>query len=119
MKRLKIKTKQKLRRRARVRGKISGTATRPRVSVFKSNKHLYVQVIDDISGHTLTQVSTMGGETKGLKVTVSDGEKVGKSLGEKMKAAGIAEVVYDRNGNRYHGVVKAIAEGVRSVGIKV
>ena len=119
MKRLKLKSQQKKRRKARVRGKISGTAEKPRVSVFKSNRHVYVQVIDDVAGHTLTQVSTMAGDTKGLKVTVADGEKIGKSLGEKMKAAGINESVYDRNGNRYHGVVKAIADGVRSAGIKV
>ncbi len=119
MKRLRVKSQQKTRRKARVRGKISGTAEKPRVSVFKSNRHIYVQVIDDVSGRTLTHASTMAGDTKGLKVTVQDGEKIGKSLGEKMKAAGISESVYDRNGNRYHGVVKAIADGVRAAGIKV
>ena len=103
----------------RVRRKIFGAADRPRISVYKSNRHLYVQVIDDQNGHTLTEASSAGGETKGLRVCVESGEKLGESLGKKMKNLGLEQAVYDRNGHRYHGVVKAIAEGVRKSGVQV
>lgn len=105
------------RRKARIRAKISGTASRPRISVFKSNKHLYAQVIDDVVGSTLTSIANLG-EHKTLKVTVADAEKLGQALGEKMKSLKITEAVFDRNGNLYHGVVKALADGTRKAGIK-
>ena len=119
MKRLRIKQEQRKRRKMRVRRKIFGAADRPRISVYKSNRHLYVQVIDDQNGHTLTQASSAGGETKGLRVSVEGGEKLGESLGKKMKNLGLEQAVYDRNGHRYHGVVKAVAEGVRKSGVQV
>jgi len=91
---------------------------RPRISVFKSNRHLYVQVIDDLEGKTLLSASSQSGETKGLKPTVSDGEKLGIALGKMMKDKKITRAVFDRNGSLYHGVVKAIADGARKSGIE-
>jgi large subunit ribosomal protein L18 len=89
------------------------------MSVFKSNKHLYVQVIDDTVGKTLVSVSSRGGQTKGLKPTVADGEKMGEAIGAQMKEQKIAQAVFDRNGHLYHGVVKAVADGARKAGIQL
>ncbi len=116
MKREVQKSNKKIRRKARIRGKITGTPDRPRISIFKSNKHLYAQVLDDVAGRTLTCISNLG-ELKSLKVTVADAEKLGMALGEKMKALNITTAVFDRNGNLYHGVVKALADGTRKSGI--
>jgi large subunit ribosomal protein L18 len=118
MKRLVMKNKRRKRRKMHIRRRIAGTVERPRISVFKSNKHLYVQVIDDLAGNTLLSVSSQSGETKGLRPTVADGEKLGVAVGEKMKAKKITHAVFDRNGNLYHGVVKAIADGARKAGIE-
>ncbi len=117
MSRILIKQRRSARRKVRIRGKISGTALSPRISVFKSNKHLYAQVIDDVAGKTLAAVSNLG-EFKNLKVNVADAEKLGQALGEKMKAINITGAVFDRNGNLFHGVVKALADGTRKAGIK-
>lgn len=119
MKRLEVKQRRLKRRKMRVRHKIKGTAERPRISVYKSNRNLYVQVIDDLSGSTLVSASSYGGETKGLKPCVADAEKLGAALGEQMKSKQISQAVFDRNGNLYHGVVKAIADGARKAGIKL
>jgi len=118
MKRLIEKQKRRKRRKMSIRRRIVGTNERPRVSVFKSNKHLYVQVIDDSEGKTLLAVSSQSGDTKGLKPTVIDGEKLGQSVGAQMKEKKITEAVFDRNGHLYHGVVKAVADGARKAGIK-
>ena len=100
-----------------IRRKISGTPECPRLSVFKSNKHLYAQVIDDTEGRTLVAVSSRAGDTKGLKPTVADGAKLGEVLGTQMKEAKIEKAVFDRNGHLFHGVVKAVADGARKAGI--
>ena len=118
MKRLIMKNRRRTRRKLHIRKRVSGTVARPRISVFKSNRHLYVQVIDDLEGKTVLSVSSQSGETKGLKPTVSDGEKLGASLGKMMKDKKITRAVFDRNGNLYHGVVKAIADGARKAGIE-
>ena len=118
MKRLVLKGTRRKRRKMHIRRRITGTPDRPRISVFKSNRHLYVQVIDDTAGNTLLSASSHGGETKGLKPTVSDGEKLGEVLGKKMKQKKITHAVFDRNGNLYHGVVKAVADGARKAGIE-
>ena len=89
------------------------------MSVFKSNKHLYVQVIDDTEGRTLVSVSSRSGETQGLKPSVEGGEKMGQAVGDLMKEHKLTEAVFDRNGHLYHGVVRAVAEGARKAGIKV
>jgi large subunit ribosomal protein L18 len=119
MKRLIEKRNRRKRRKMSIRRRISGSAERPRVSVFKSNKHLYVQVIDDLAGSTILAVSSQSGETKGLRPTVADGEKLGQAVGAQMKEKQITEAVFDRNGHLYHGVVKAVAEGARKAGIKL
>lgn len=119
MKRIDEKNRKRLQRKKRVRKNISGTSARPRMSVFRSNKYLSVQVIDDVAGHTLSSASLLEAELKGIKNTVEGGEKLGKVIGERLKAAKISSVVFDRNGYRYHGVVKAIADGARSAGIEL
>lgn len=118
MKRLVLKGARRRRRKLHIRKRVSGTPERPRISVFKSNRHLYVQVIDDEAGNTLLSASSHSGETKGLKPKVTDAEKLGVALGKKMREKKISRAVFDRNGNLYHGVVKAIADGARKAGIE-
>ena len=112
-------TKQKEARRVkikyRVRNKISGTAARPRMSVFRSNKQIYVQVIDDEAGKTLVAASSLGQEACPKK---EQAFKVGEVVATKALEAGISEVVFDRNGYLYHGRVKEVAEGARKGGLK-
>ena len=103
-----IKTKRHIRRKLRVRSKIFGTAKRPRLSVFRSNKSLYAQVVDDEKGVTLVSA-------KGVKTT---GEKIGGELAKKAIAKKIKKVVFDRNGFRFHGRVKSLAEGARKGGLE-
>lgn len=119
MKRLIEKRARRNRRKMSIRRKIAGTPQRPRLSVFKSNKHLYVQVIDDSVGNTLVAVSSRSGETRGLKPTVADGTKLGEAVGALMKEKQISEVVFDRNGHLYHGVIRAVADGARKTGIRL
>jgi large subunit ribosomal protein L18 len=113
------KTKRRDKIRKRIRATISGTAERPRMSVYRSNKDIYVQLIDDLAGSTLVAASSTdkGMETaKGSKVDLS--KMVGKLIAEKAKEAGIETVVFDRGGYLYHGRVKALAEGAREDGLK-
>ena len=109
--------KQRLLRHKRVRGKISGTAECPRLHVFRSNKHIYAQVIDDVSGRTLCAASTLEKGFEGLGSNKEAAEKVGKMIAEKAIALGIKTVVFDRGGYVYHGRVQALAEGARSAGL--
>ncbi len=103
--------------RYRVRNKISGTVSRPRLSVFRSNKEIYAQLVDDVKGVTLVATSTkMLGEVKGSKIEQAN--LVGKSIAEKALAAGYDAVVFDRGGYLYHGRVKSLAEGAREGGLK-
>ena len=88
------------------------------MSVYRSNAHMYVQVIDDNAGHTLVSANTMEAELKGLKNTVADAEKLGEAVGKKMLEKNIDTCVFDRNGRLYHGVVKSIADGARKAGVK-
>ena len=109
------------RRHRRVRGKISGTATRPRMCVTRSNNNIYVQVIDDVARKTLVGVSTLGAEFKatGKKgSTVEGASAIGEIIGKKAIEAGITEIVFDRGGHLYHGRVKAVAEAAREAGLK-
>ncbi len=106
----------RLRRKKRVRGKISGTADKPRVTIFKSNKYFYAQAIDDIAGKTLAAV-----DSRAMKLSVSR-ENVGKvaaAFAETLKSKNIETVVYDKNGYLYHGVVAAFADALRDNGIKL
>ncbi len=104
-------------RRRRVRAKVSGTAGRPRLSVFRSNAHLYAQLIDDESGKTLCAASDVDVSTKGAAATVASAREVGALLAKKAVEAGIKTAVFDRGGYKYHGQVKALADGAREGGL--
>ena len=111
----KNKTRQK--RHRRVRNNISGTAERPRLNVFRSNKNIYAQIIDDVAGVTLASASTLDKEvSKGTKT--EQAVVVGKLVAERAVAKGISEVVFDRGGYLYHGRVKALADSARENGLK-
>ena len=112
------KPQARLKRRHRVRAKVSGTPERPRISVFRSNRGIHAQLIDDINGRTLAAVSWTEGDLRGLKPMEQAG-KAGELLAERAKAAGVDSALFDRGGYRYHGKVKAFAEGVREGGLKV
>ena len=101
--------------KTRIRGKISGTAARPRMTVFRSNKAIYVQLIDDLAGKTLVAASSKGLEG-GTKVEVA--AKVGQAVAQKALEAGITEVVFDRNGYLFHGLIKSLADAARTAGLK-
>lgn len=109
------------RRHRRIRRKISGTLERPRLNVFRSLNHIYVQVIDDVAGHTMASASTvepalaeqLSGKTKKEQATF-----IGKTVAERARAAGVETVVFDRGGYIYHGRVKALADGAREGGLK-
>jgi len=105
------------RRHRRVRKKVRGTPDRPRLAVFRSNKHIYAQVIDDVNGLTLASASTMEKDFGGGTATVEAAKKVGKTVGERAKQAGVEIVVLDRGGFRYHGRVAGIADGAREAGL--
>ena len=112
------KLEKRIRIKRRVRGKISGSSELPRLSVYKSNKEIYAQLIDDHSGKTLVSASSRekGVDAKGTKTEVS--AAVGKAIAAKAIAAGIENIVFDRNGFVYHGRVKALADGAREGGLK-
>ncbi|MBA5246789.1 50S ribosomal protein L18 [Marnyiella aurantia] len=110
------KVQKRNRIKSRVRGKISGSAELPRLSVYKSNKEIYAQLIDDKAGVTLASASSRALNATGNKVEISS--EVGKAIAEKAKAAGIESIVFDRNGFVYHGRVKALADGAREGGLK-
>jgi large subunit ribosomal protein L18 len=105
------------RRHRRVRKKVRGTAARPRLAVFRSNKHIYAQVIDDVAGVTLASASTAEKAFTGVGSTVEAAKQVGALLGERAKGAGVETVVFDRGGFSYHGRVAAIADGAREAGL--
>ena len=109
------------RRKLRTRRKISGTPERPRMTVFRSLKHIYAQVVDDVAGKTLAHASTLSKEVKPLaEDTHKTGaaEKVGESIAKQLLAKGVKKVVFDRNGYMYHGRVKALAEAARKAGLE-
>ena len=109
---------QRIKRHARVRGKISGTPERPRLSVFRSENHIYAQIIDDVNGVTLVSANTLEKEFEGLTGNCEGAKKVGAVLAERAKAKGISEVVFDRGGYIFHGRVAALAEGAREGGLQ-
>ena len=107
------------RRKLRIRRKISGTSERPRLSVFRSAKHIYVQAVDDSSGKTVAHISTLAKSLRGIEGTKSDDAKaVGQAVAKALIAQGITKVVFDRNGYLYHGRVRALAEGAREGGLE-
>ena len=109
---------QRMKRHARVRSKISGTAERPRLSVFRSENHIYAQIIDDVAGNTLVSASTVEKSFEGLGSNVEAAKKIGATVAERALKKGIEEVVFDRGGYIYHGRVKELAEGAREGGLK-
>jgi large subunit ribosomal protein L18 len=113
------KTESRTRRHRRVRKKVRGTAIRPRLAVFRSSKHVYAQVVDDVAGRTIASASTIEVESRsGTTANVDAAKAVGKRIGERAKAAGIESVVFDRGGFRYHGRVAGVAEGARDAGLQ-
>jgi large subunit ribosomal protein L18 len=111
----KQKNRMYAQRKKRVRGKIHGTSQRPRVTVFRSNKHFYAQAIDDDRGHTLAYSD---GRKMGLKANREDVKKIAEDLAQKLKSADIETIIFDRNGYLYHGVVASFADALRVAGIK-
>ena len=115
---VKTKSAQRARRHARVRKYVSGTAARPRLSVTRSARHMFVQIIDDTKGLTLASASTMEADLRAAELDkTAKAKRVGELVAERAKAAGIEAVVFDRGGNKYHGRVAAVAEGAREGGL--
>jgi large subunit ribosomal protein L18 len=110
-------TTRRLRRRRRVRAKVRGTAERPRLSVFRSNRGIQAQLIDDVQGHTLAAVTWTEDELKALP-RMDQAKRAGELIAERAKQAGVEECIFDRGGYRYHGKVRALAEGAREAGLK-
>ena len=123
---MRIKTKEDRRDRIkfRIRKKMTGTAQKPRLSVFRSVAHIYVQVIDDMNGQTIASASTVDAKVKGAMAkgvaggNIKGAELIGTTIAERLKEKGITKVVFDRNGFLYHGRVRAIAEAARSAGLE-
>jgi large subunit ribosomal protein L18 len=111
------KPAKRLRRRRRVRAKVRGTAERPRLSVFRSNRGIQAQLIDDVEGHTVAAVNWVEGDLKSLG-RMDQAKRAGELLAERAKAAGVETCVFDRGGYRYHGKVKALADGAREGGLR-
>jgi large subunit ribosomal protein L18 len=119
MNRIQLKSHKRLRRKKGLRKRIMGYPGQPRLSVFRSARHIYAQVIDDLSGKTLASASTnekVGKADKGGNCGAA--EMVGARVAERAKAAGVSAIVFDRNGFRYHGRIKALADGARKAGLK-
>lgn len=115
------KVQARAKRKKRIRGKISGTAQRPRLAIFRSANNIYAQMVDDTQQKTILVASTVDKELKGKLKNAANSEAakaVGKLLAEKAKKKGIKEVIFDRSGYLYHGRVKALAEGAREAGLK-
>jgi large subunit ribosomal protein L18 len=115
-----IRQQARLKRKKRIRKKIYGTAQRPRLSVFRSARHIYAQVVDDAAGHTLAAASTMDKDAlSGSKFEnkVDAAKFIGKLVGERAVGKGIKEVIFDRNGFLYHGRIKSLSEGAREAGL--
>ena len=111
------KPQQRMRRRRRVRAKISGTAERPRLSVFRSNRGLFAQLVDDRAGRTVVAVNWIEPELREL-APMEQAKRIGELLAERASAAGVETCVFDRGGYRYHGRVRALAEGAREGGLR-
>jgi large subunit ribosomal protein L18 len=111
------KTRKRLVRKIRIRNLITGTETKPRISVFRSNKHISVQAVDDEKGVTLCSVSSLGKNAQ--SATVAKAKELGEELAAKLAGMNISMAVYDRNGFLYHGQVAAVAEGLRAKGIRI
>jgi large subunit ribosomal protein L18 len=116
---MKTRRQGRIRRHFRVRRRISGTAARPRLAVYRSNRYIYAQVIDDRSGTTLAAASSQEQSLRKKRLNVDTAAEVGKLIADRSKAAGIKQVVFDRGGFAYHGRVKALAEAAREGGLSL
>jgi len=118
----KLKAERLERRQFRTRKNIFGTPERPRLSVFRSDKHIYAQLIDDYAGKTLLSVASTSGELRGAELknggNIAAARKVGQAIAEKAKAAGVTKVAFDRGGRMYHGRIKALADAAREGGLQ-
>jgi len=112
------KDRKRFKRKVHIRKRIAGTAQRPRMTVFKSNRSLSIQIIDDVKGHTLASASTLEKELKSIKATVAGAAQLGEVMGKRLLEQNIKAVVFDRNGYLYHGLVKAMADGARKTGVQ-
>jgi large subunit ribosomal protein L18 len=112
------KDRKRYRRKVHIRKKISGTAERPRMTVTRSNRRISVQIIDDTKGHTLASASTLEKDLREIKVNVAGAGQLGEVMGKRLLEKNIKNVVFDRNGYLYHGIIKALAEGTRKAGIE-
>lgn len=119
MNRVLDKERRRLRRKVRIRKRVHGTSVRPRMSVFRSNRHMYVQVIDDLKGLTIASASDAEKELSGLKPNVENAGKLGEVIGKRLLDLKVKSVVFDRSGYLYHGIVKAIADGARKAGVEL
>lgn len=121
MERSEVKRKARLRRHRRVREKVKGREGRPRLSVFRSARHIYAQIIDDTRGHTLTSASSLDKELKTQLQSLKKGEQarlVGEILARRATSRGMTRVVFDRGGYKYHGRIRSLAEGAREAGLE-
>jgi large subunit ribosomal protein L18 len=118
MSRTEDKNRKRNRRKAHIRKRVFGTAERPRMTVFKSRRYLYVQVVDDTQGHTIASASNLEKDFRKVKSNVTGGQALGEVIGGRLKDVKISAVVFDRNGYPYHGVVKSIADGARKAGVQ-
>ena len=109
---------ERQRRHTRVRTKVSGTPERPRLCVYRSNKNLFVQVVDDVNATTLVSASTLDKEVKAKHANIAAAEELGKLIAKRAKENKIETIVFDRSGYLYHGVIKALAEAAREAGLK-
>jgi large subunit ribosomal protein L18 len=116
----KAKIESRLTRKKRIRKKLSGNAEKPRLCVYKSLKNIYAQLVDDASGRVLTGVSSLNAEVKGeIKYggNIASAKKVGEAIAKKAVGLGVKEILFDRNGFKYHGRIKALADGAREAGL--
>jgi large subunit ribosomal protein L18 len=112
------KDRKRLKRKTHIRKRVVGTPERPRMTVFKSNRSLSIQIIDDAKGHTLVSVSTLEKDLRNLKANIAGAGQLGEIMGKRLLENNIKTVVFDRNGYLYHGVIKAMADGARKAGIQ-
>lgn len=112
------KNRKRMQRKVHIRKKITGTLERPRVSVFRSNLHMYIQAIDDVNGKSIASASTVEKEFRSLKNNTENAKKLGLEFGKRLKDLKVKTVVFDRNGYKYHGIIKNLADGAREAGLE-
>ncbi|MBN2532608.1 MAG: 50S ribosomal protein L18 [Spirochaetales bacterium] len=117
MRKMEEKTRRRYRRRIRIRRKVRGITEKPRMTIYKSNKYIYIQVIDDKKGHTIASASNKEKEFIDIKSRVKDAGRLGEIIGKRLKEKNISGIVFDRNGYKYHGIIKVIADATRKAGI--